>query len=276
MTEQEWLNGSDPYTMMVFLCYPPPNPSFKPPSNRKLRLFATACCWEMSDPELMNLTSWAIAISGSHRNLTPTEQCHIIRDLFNPFTPHTTLWKEEVVKVDPEEYVKKYPHMKRQILSMPNQDRIVQKVRTCPEWLTQRVIDLSTVAYERYNNLCPACHGKRKFHAGRVEGLFPEWVKCDKCNGSGRIESGELDQLNLLAIADAMEEAGCEDGVLLQHLRGYTPCTHPEQFTIGRLISDHHDSLKHCVRCRGTQQWLPTNPPHYRGCWVLDLILGEK
>ena len=48
----------------------------------------------------------------------------------------------------------------------------------------------------------------------------------------GGVEGGEL------LLTDALEEAGCDDADLLEHLRG------PE--------------------------------PHARGCWALDLILGKS
>ncbi len=51
-----------------------------------------------------------------------------------------------------------------------------------------------------------------------------------------RPPSGFLDPLRLAVLADALMDAGCDDGDLLQHLR---------------------------------------NSPHVRGCWVLDLILGK-
>jgi hypothetical protein len=51
------------------------------------------------------------------------------------------------------------------------------------------------------------------------------------------LPSGHLDPLRLAVLADALEEAGCADGGLLGHLRA--------------------------------------PGPHVRGCWALDLILGQ-
>jgi hypothetical protein len=70
-------------------------------------------------------------------------------------------------------------------------------------WLTPTVTDLATVAYR--------------------ERALP---------------SGELDPFRLTILADALEEAGCTDPVILTHLRG--------------------------------------PGPHVRGCWALDLALGKR
>jgi hypothetical protein len=52
------------------------------------------------------------------------------------------------------------------------------------------------------------------------------------------LPSGELEPARLAVLADALEEAGCTDADLLEHLRG--------------------------------------PGPHVRGCWALDLLLGKQ
>jgi hypothetical protein len=52
------------------------------------------------------------------------------------------------------------------------------------------------------------------------------------------LPSGELDRTRLAVLADALEEAGCTDATILDHLRG--------------------------------------PGPHVRGCWALDAILGRQ
>ena len=52
------------------------------------------------------------------------------------------------------------------------------------------------------------------------------------------LPAGELDPQRLAVLSDALEEAGCDDHVILDHLR---------------LLG-----------------------PHVRGCWALDLILGKR
>jgi hypothetical protein len=72
-----------------------------------------------------------------------------------------------------------------------------------PAWLTPTVTDLATVAYE--------------------ERALP---------------SGELDPARLAVLADALEEAGCDNADLLSHLR--------------------------------------SPGPHVRGCWAVDLLTGRS
>jgi hypothetical protein len=52
------------------------------------------------------------------------------------------------------------------------------------------------------------------------------------------LPSGELDSARLAVLSDALEEAGCDDPDILDHLRG--------------------------------------PGPHVRGCWVLDLLTGRS
>lgn len=53
-----------------------------------------------------------------------------------------------------------------------------------------------------------------------------------------QLPPGTLDPDRLLVLSDALQEAGCEDGEILTHLRG--------------------------------------PGPHIRGCWVIDLLLGKE
>lgn len=52
------------------------------------------------------------------------------------------------------------------------------------------------------------------------------------------LPAGTLNNTRLLILADALEEAGCTDEQILMHLRG--------------------------------------GGEHYRGCWVIDLLLGKS
>lgn len=66
-------------------------------------------------------------------------------------------------------------------------------------------------------------------------------------------ENGYLDPVRLAILADALEEAGCTEEVLLRHLRG-------EQ-----IVCDQFDSQ--------TWWWEPIDN-HVPGCWAVDCVLG--
>jgi hypothetical protein len=80
---------------------------------------------------------------------------------------------------------------------------VFQPVSTSPGWRTVDVLGLAEEAYEH-----------RELPVGVIE------------------------PVRLAVLADALEEAGCADRVILEHLRG--------------------------------------PGPHFRGCWLMDLILGKE
>jgi hypothetical protein len=69
-------------------------------------------------------------------------------------------------------------------------------------------------------------------------------------------------------LADALEEAGCQDEAILRHCRGEERC---------RWCLEPLQAWA-CFGQSGCQgrRWLPINNPHVRGCWVLDLLLGKE
>jgi hypothetical protein len=69
----------------------------------------------------------------------------------------------------------------------------------------------------------------------------------------------------LPVLADALEEAGCTEGQVLQHLRGYGLCP---GCAAGK---GPHDGDYEC-----DGGWMDLPGPHARGCWVLDLLLGKE
>ncbi len=73
-----------------------------------------------------------------------------------------------------------------------------------------------------------------------------------------RLPDGTLDPARLAVLADALEEAGCTDEPLLMHLRGFedVPCA-------------SGGVTQAVVR-------VPLRGSHVRGCWALDLIIGKE
>jgi hypothetical protein len=77
-------------------------------------------------------------------------------------------------------------------------------------------------------------------------------------------------------LADALEDGGCRDGEILNHLRGYWPCP----VCLGTLHYHNQtasQSMQQCYNCLSPDTHWPTGyvrnvRPCVRGCWVLDHI----
>lgn len=138
-------------------------------------------------------------------------------------------------------------------------------------WLTPQVVSLAQAAYDERVVPCGRCGGN-----GLVLDLndFDTDARteesCDRCHGTGIIDDGTLDPIRLAILADALEEAGCDNEPLLRHLRGWWPCrTCDGEGCHGEYMQNV------CENCGGTG-WARLYTPHVRGCWALDLILGRK
>lgn len=276
MTEQEWLSSNDPTSMLEHAmtgrkC----DNSLYCPSERKLRLFACACCrqvWhlltdprsrklievaekyaegEISNQELeaawteacMNpdntnytsLVHWIAPMYTNRLQMSIVEllddlrivaevnyqpiQAHLLREIVgNPFQPLPLLrgYEHSICKVcGAEPNLDEYgeiQHGRGCYISSEDGGGIkyAPKIRT--PWLTPLVLELATVVYQE------------------------------------RQPIGTLDPVTLQVLADALEEAGCTDHHILNHLRSIRPA-----FALDGM---------HLL--------------HARGCHVLDIILGKS
>lgn len=77
-----------------------------------------------------------------------------------------------------------------------------------------------------------------------------------------------IEPARLFILSDALEEAGCSDEQVLWHLRGI--CAVCE----GQGCHRHPPvGFRDCSFCEGTGH---NNTSHVRGCYVIDLIIGNK
>jgi hypothetical protein len=176
MTEQEWLACADPMPMLEFLR--------GKASERKLRLFAVACCRQRLRPNLDD--GWWSVMVAEHYAERRTTKAATTHD-FCP-SPSLTLSLTHSLVVG----------LLHEIIGNPFRPVNVERA-----WLTPTVTSLAATAYEERS-----------------------------------LPSGELDPSHLAVLADALEDAGCQDADILGHLR--------------------------------------SPGPHVRGCWALDAILGRQ
>jgi hypothetical protein len=217
MTEAEWLASDDPRPMLQALG--------GRVHDRKRRLFAAACARRvvhllpaMAGEAINAAEAYADgridkaklkevfkAAEAAARRARSDKSAHfVVRDVVTLSAKHAcwyVAWEAGYVGDDMpdgrEGEWKCQAALLRDIIG-----NLFQPVAIEPGWLTPTSIHLATAAYE--------------------ERALP---------------SGELDTARLAVLADALEEAGCSDTVILGHLR--------------------------------------SPGPHVRGCWAIDLILSK-
>jgi hypothetical protein len=193
MTEQEWLECTDPKPMLEFLR--------GKTTDRKLRLFAVACCRRV----------WHLLHKRGRRAITITE--HFVDGMATPSAleqararlSHNTYWDDGVRHAAAANSVDANLCwgwvVEARLTEDEEQDPLTvqidlarllfdvvgnpfRPVSILPTWLTPTVLKLAQAAYD--NRLLP---------------------------------SGLLDNAGLAVLADALEEAGCADADNLSHLR---------------------------------------------------------
>lgn len=141
-------------------------------------------------------------------------------------------------------------------------------------WITPEVVSLALATYESHDRDCDyrECRGRGKWTdaAGDSE-------TCGRCGGTGYLYSGTFDPIRLSILADALEDAGCDHQVLVNHLRGLEPCN-PCRFVPNTHPHDecwHHGLHPQCLICKGAG-WRELRGPHWLGCWAIDFVLGKS
>jgi hypothetical protein len=244
MTESEWMECTDPIPMVEFLR--------GKVSDRKLRLFVSAICGGVD-----------VAERHADGNATDEELEEASLDAYRGMNSQAMyFWgtaMTEACQRNPEEVVvevirlvmlgDRHSYDKNERLSYGggrhddkeqdakyNRDLIrcvfgpltIRPVAVNPAWLTSTVLNVAQAAYENRippsGELVPA----RRAVWANDPGTVRQWG----------MPSGELDPLRLAVLADALEDGGCADADVLNHLRG--------------------------------------PGPHGRGCWVVDLLLGRE
>jgi len=97
-----------------------------------------------------------------------------------------------------------------------------------------------------------------------------------------RMDDGSLDPQRLGVLSDALEEAGCEDEELLRSLRGFDRCPEcPGTGSVDMGLADGYcDNCSDRVFVEGGWYWKGNGwaraGKRFRGLWSLDLLLGKE
>lgn len=345
MTESEWLTAGDPGPMVIWL--EQGSHFAKSVTDRKLRLFACACCRYalnlagVIDPKPF-LTVTALEEEADGRRTEETtidrDRAYEYRDEFTKsyqnkglpvLSPDRAIWNALDATVRLEQdfgigYPKHYQflrsirrthalvhhqnaesmaplpeicHLLRDIVGNPFRpvkwwNVILHGIKKGEDrgdnlddfWLTADVLSLAQAAYEeRTGRKCEKCGGSgkieeyRKANAVTIGGMYT--IACPACHdgtdrhfGTGHIDDGTLDTVRLMILADALEEAGCED------LPGRSRAEVLRLRSSVRGCCDRYADRMACeclanAAPEGILAHLRSPGPHVRGCWALDSIL---
>lgn len=93
-------------------------------------------------------------------------------------------------------------------------------------WRSSSVVDLAREIAGGLVTKCPAnCRSVNNSDGGYVyvsAGPESHWEKCEQCKGAGKISLPDYSRTPILA--DALMDAGCDDELILSHLRGTVHC----------------------------------------------------
>lgn len=303
MTEADWLASEDPAAMLRWWRdrqASAAQPIFPSKDDRKLRLFACACCaangtalasvdaYERDGPPAQDGVQdhtdlmWAKGWTERSPRVSQARKAALLRDVVgNPYRPVTIAREvreccgKRWANADGPQYC-------------PTCGDLAACSLQREAWLTPQVLSLARAAYEERERTCRLCNGAAwvQPYPRSAYGTKPN---CPDCNGAGRIDDGTLDPLTLCAVADALEEAGATGVCVICKDTKRTIDVDSVNEIISRPMGmDAADTAieaikagiignKVCLCNKGRLshpivEHLRSPSPHYRGCWALDLI----
>lgn len=246
MTETEWFDCSDVSAMLDFL----PGKV----SDRKLRLFATACCrriWHrLSDMRSQNAIEVAEQyVDGRRSEKTRNEASHVAYALVDPreepplgefgSAALAAFWAIEGDAIEAADAVRDVIWFETHSASSVKRS---EKAFNAQEEEQELQCHLLRCIFGNPFRSLPPKQGKKQWKEKLRTWLHWHDATVPKLAQAiydeRELPSGHLDAARLAILADALEEAGCTDQTILEHCRGPAP--------------------------------------HVRGCWVVDLLLGKE
>lgn len=292
MTESEFLVSEDPAAMLEMLQgqsefrgQPAVNVSRRWISDRKLRLFACACCREiwhlLTDERSRHAVEMAEQFAD---NLVSREELNTACRAADRLVTPISFFEDMAVFASDQTY--------------PMSDNVACLLGISVDAELDSAMQAAILRDVFGNPWRPVVLGR-------------EWLGCSRCNGVAIDDHGcpcpysRIYQAGLIArriyeerdfaampvLADSLEDAGCDSQEILKHCRRRygpqygphadcficqtrlpgEPCPH---CVGGHWGTSEAGTQLRCNACHGTGRILGVT--HVRGCWVLDLILGKE
>ncbi len=245
MTEADWLAEYHPIRMVEYLK--------EKASDRKLRLFAVACCRRFWGVGKDTRSRQAVEVAERFADGLETDEnrqtvFEMAGEAVCDPTPALSPWSRQLTEEERAAVAVAYG---RSVVGFAMRNAaataipIASLLRRLTEAAAYEAFDVSDQPAFTASDI--AEDGERIEQAALLREIFgnpfrpvtidPAWLTVDvRMIAKGAYEDRAFDRLPILA--DALQDAGCENEDILDHLRG--------------------------------------NRPHVRGCWVVDLLLGKS
>lgn len=302
MTESEWLASSDPAAMLRAITehrgapYNPPLNSPEQVSDRKLRLFACACCRLVWDGEPCN--AWC-HLDGNDHLCKSCGGTGRVGGLTDPRSRRAVEVAERYADGEATRDELRQAERASEEFILPASTEFAGNPRLAAAWVADTRRPAEGIARMVLRNLpghaatqaallrCLVGNPFRPDNRNRVKGpdgwvdLYPpEHLTPDVLALAGAAyAAGDFSGLG--ALADALEEAGCP-----VEIEGKCrPCEGAGTIRIGFGGRHGYGPPVTCPECSGSGKGIVPHPllahlrgpgPHARGCHVLDLILGKS
>lgn len=284
MTEVEWLLSSNPSAMLRSLDLPDELPQGRSriPSNRKLRLFACACArlvWhhliddapcdrcnghgELPDP----------SNSGWLRGGGTCPDCHGTDRISRSrrAVEVAERFADNLVTLEELEDANIYASVAASYTATTDVFAAVANLTEVDIDITATLNCIATSEANKAAILRDIVGNP--FRPVELPRCSP-WLTWNDCTvpklARSIYDARAWDEMPILA--DALEEAGCDNEEILRHCRGQERC--PRCLRNSGWGVDGTQADSDCLPCKGTG-WIPLLSSHVRGCWVLDLLLEK-
>jgi hypothetical protein len=255
MSEAQWLASTDPQEMLRFL--------EGKVSKRKLRLFACACSrqnWDLladSSRKAVEMAErYADGLVGKAELATVHKEAYEVTEQAKSEQQRIAADEAYICSFVDTAYVAEYPTRETPGVPLRLQAALLRDIAGNPFRSVACADGEDSTTYPPHPDDCRC--------------LLRPWLTRDVLGLAEAIDE-ERAWERMPILADALQEAGCDNEDILRHCRGWEICTwcvaggtRPVEL-LGGI----------CTTCQGTG-WIALRGPHVRGCHVIDSILDKS